>query len=47
MRRGLSNRGALGQAARATIPQPWHKIVAEARARYEALVQKNLEGKQD
>lgn len=46
MRRGLSNRGALGQSARATIPQPWHKIVAEARARYEALVRRNLEEKQ-
>ena len=46
MRRGLSNRGALGQAARATIPQPWRKIVADARTRYEALVQRNLEGKQ-
>ena len=46
MRRGLSNRGALGQAARATIPQPWRKIVADARTRYEALVRRNLEGKQ-
>ena len=46
MRRGLSNRGALGQAARATIPQPWRKIVADARTRYEALVLRNLEGKQ-
>lgn len=46
MRRGLSNRGALGQAARATIPQPWRKIVADARTRYEALVLRNLEKKQ-
>ena len=46
MRRGLSNRGALGQAARATIPQPWRKIVADARTRYEALIRRNLEGKQ-
>ena len=46
MRRGLSNRDALGQAARATIPQPWRKIVADARTRYEALVRRNLEGKQ-
>lgn len=46
MRRGLSNRDALGQAVRATIPQPWRKIVADARTRYEALVLRNLEGKQ-
>lgn len=46
MRRGLSNRDVLGQAARATIPQPWRKIVADARTRYEALVRRNLEGKQ-
>ena len=46
MRRGLSNRDALGQAARATIPQPWRKIVADARIRYEALIRRNLEGKQ-
>lgn len=43
MRRGLANRAALGRAARATIPQPWRKIVADARARYEALVRRNLE----
>lgn len=40
LRRGLAQRDALGRAARATIPLPWQPIVAAARERYAALIEK-------
>ena len=38
MVRGLGSRGAVGEAARKTLPIQWSNVVATARARYEALL---------
>lgn len=38
--RGLEHKGELGEAARRTIPLPWRAIVAQARERYLALIER-------